>query len=321
MLIDTFGREIDYLRLSVTSNCNFRCQYCMPNTPLDYKNFDYLSFDKLINFIKIAIDNGIKKIRITGGEPLLRSDLSTLLAQIYSYNPKVDLALTTNGFFLEKYAASLFNSGLKRINVSLDSLKREKIILISKVDSRDRILRGLELSKMLGFKVKINMVPLKGINDDEIFSLLEYCNKNKFLLRYIEFMENINASKNTIGLKAVDILRELSLSGRVEEIEKETKGPAKIYKLIKDDTEMIFGIISPHDDEFCKSCNRIRLTSDSILCPCLYHQDAVDLKEGILSENKTAMLEGLIQAVFNKPEKNFWGDNQISSRAFYETGG
>lgn len=321
MLVDTFGREIDYLRVSVTKSCNFRCQYCMPNTPLDYRNFDYLDFNKLMNFIKIAIDNGIKKIRITGGEPLLRNDLSDLLSQIYAYNPKIDLALTTNGFFLEKYAVSLFNAGLKRINVSLDSLKKERIILISKVDSRDRVINGLTLAKELGFKIKVNMVPMRGINDDEIFEMLNFCSSRGFLLRYIEFMENANASKNAIGLKNADILNLLASHGEIVEIEKEQASPARLYKLLIEDKELMFGIISPHDEEFCKSCNRIRLTSDGVLCPCLYHQDSVDLKKVILSENKEAMLEGLKQAIFNKPEKNFWGDNEISDRAFYETGG
>lgn len=168
MLVDSFERKIDYMRVSVTKQCNFRCQYCMPDTPEDFIDKTALPLPKMLNFVKLAIDNGIKKIRITGGEPLLRADLCDFISEIHSHAPHIELTLTTNAFLLEKYAQSLKDSGLKRINISLDSLKNERIKQISKRDALPQILRGIHKANELKLGIKLNMVPLKSVNEDEI---------------------------------------------------------------------------------------------------------------------------------------------------------
>ena len=318
MLIDSFGRTIDYIRISVTKNCNFRCKYCMPNTPDEIEE-NLIPLDKMLEFLKIAMDYGVKKIRITGGEPLLRKDLSLFIKGIYDYKNNIEVALTTNGYLLKKYAKNLKDSGLKRINVSLDSLKKEKIELISKKDALYNILEGLEEAKQAGLKIKINMVPLKGINDDEIIPMLDFAINEGFLLRYIEYMENDFASNAIKGLRSFEILENIQKKYNYTMLKKEMLGPAKLYQI--DNTNNVFGIIAPHNDEFCLSCNRIRITAEGVICPCLYFQDAVDVGEAIRNTDKKAMEEALLLAIKNKPEKNKWQEGEISSRAFYHTGG
>ena len=175
MLIDGHGRTVDYLRISVTQRCNFRCKYCMPKTPFSWEpRENLLSFEELFLFVKVCLDEGVKKIRITGGEPLLRKDLDKFIAMINEHNPEVDLAITTNGFMLKHYAKALKNAGLKRINMSLDSLNPKKAKFIAQKSVLHEVLAGLDAALEAGLKVKLNTVALRGVNDDEIVSLLEF---------------------------------------------------------------------------------------------------------------------------------------------------
>lgn len=323
MLTDTYGRTIDYIRVSVTKQCNFRCQYCMPNTPMDFfENENYVPLDKILSFLKIAIDEGIKKIRITGGEPLLRKNLTEFIAAINNYAPKINLALTTNAFLLSKYAYALKNAGLSRVNISLDSLKAHRVAKISKKDALPQILEGIEIAQKAGLKIKLNMVPLKGINDDEILDILEYAKNKNILVRYIEYMENTHAKSGLIGLKEEEILTIISKKYKIKDLQKQNFGPAKIYETHEN---YAFGIIAPHNEDFCATCNRIRLTSEGMICPCLYYQDALNAKKAMLENDTQAMKQVLFQSIQNKPEKNQWGNEMtsedISSRAFYYTGG
>lgn len=318
MLVDSFGRKIDYIRVSVTKNCNFRCKYCMPDTPDEIQE-NVIPLNQMLEFLKIAMDYGVKKIRITGGEPLLRKDLSAFVKGIYSYKENMEVALTTNGYFLKKYAKELKDSGLQRINVSLDSLKKEKIELISKKDALNNVLEGLDEASKVGLKIKLNMVPLKGINEDEIIPMLDFANKHNFLLRYIEYMENNFASNKIKGLRSFEILENIQKKYNYTMLKKEMLGPAKLYQI--DNTNNVFGIIAPHNDEFCLSCNRIRITAEGVICPCLYFQDAIDVSEAIRKNDKEMMEKALLLAIKNKPEKNKWQEGEISSRAFYHTGG
>lgn len=323
MLIDTFKRKIDYLRVSLTKQCNFRCQYCMPDTPDDFFDNTALELPKLLEFIKIAIDNGIAKIRITGGEPLLRADIAEFIAGIYAHKPSIEIALTTNGFLLEKFAKSLKAAGLKRINVSLDSLKPERIKAISKRDALPQILRGIESAQNVGLGVKLNMVALSQTRD-EICDMLEFGRARGILVRFIEFMENTHANSTLTSLDSKQILATIGSRYTITPLFKEHFGPAKLFSInakAKDGRDYAFGIIAPHEDDFCASCNRIRLTSEGVLCPCLFYQDSVNAREAIVSGDKEAMSALLKQAVYNKPEKNQWGAEQISERAFYHTGG
>lgn len=320
MLIDQFGRKINYLRISVTQRCNFRCLYCMPKIPFDYQpKENLLSFEELFLFVKAAIDEGIEKIRITGGEPLLRKDLSIFIKMISDYKSDIDLAITTNGFLLKDFAKDLKNAGLKRLNISLDTLDHKKAKTLAQKDVLDSVLSGIDEALNLDLKVKLNTVALKNFNDDELISLLEFAKSKKAQIRFIEFMENAHAYGKLQGLKKDEIIQILSQKYQIQLIKKDEKAPVSIYKA--DDYE--FGIIDPHSHEFCDSCNRIRLSAEGLLIPCLYFDEALSIKEAVRKGDIKAAVEILQEVLRNKPEKNKWNvvDNKTSSRAFYQTGG
>ncbi|HEG0496642.1 GTP 3',8-cyclase MoaA [Campylobacter jejuni] len=320
MLIDQFGRKINYLRISVTQRCNFRCLYCMPKIPFDYQpKENLLSFEELFLFVKAAIDEGIEKIRITGGEPLLRKDLSIFIKMISDYKSNIDLAITTNGFLLKDFAKDLKNAGLKRLNISLDTLDHKKAKTLAQKDVLDSVLSGIDEALNLDLKVKLNTVALKNLNDDELISLLEFAKSKKAQIRFIEFMENTHAYGKLQGLKRDEIIQILSQKYQIQLIKKDEKAPVSIYKA--DDYE--FGIIDPHSHEFCDSCNRIRLSAEGLLIPCLYFDEALSIKEAVRKGDIKAAVEILQEVLKNKPEKNKWSvvDNETSSRAFYQTGG
>ncbi|MCV6607673.1 MAG: radical SAM protein, partial [Campylobacterales bacterium] len=164
MLVDKYQREVDYLRVSVTEKCNFRCTYCMPNTPLDWEpKENLLSVDELFQVVKVSIDNGIRKIRITGGEPLIRKDVDLLIKKIFDYSKDIEINLTTNGYFLVRDSKKLKEAGLKRVNVSLDTLDNNRFKKISKIDGLKEVLDGIDEALKVGLKVKLNMVPMKNI--------------------------------------------------------------------------------------------------------------------------------------------------------------
>ncbi|EAH9300231.1 GTP 3',8-cyclase MoaA [Campylobacter jejuni] len=320
MLIDQFSRKINYLRISVTQRCNFRCLYCMPKIPFDYQpKENLLSFEELFLFVKAAIDEGIEKIRITGGEPLLRKDLSIFIKMINDYKSDIDLAITTNGFLLKDFAKDLKNAGLKRLNISLDTLDHKKAKTLAQKDILDSVLSGIDEALNLDLKVKLNTVALKNLNNDELISLLEFAKSKKAQIRFIEFMENTHAYGKLQGLKRDEIIQILSQKYQIQLIKKDEKAPVSIYKA--DDYE--FGIIDPHSHEFCDSCNRIRLSAEGLLIPCLYFDEALSIKEAVRKGDIKAAVEILQEVLRNKPEKNKWSvvDNETSSRAFYQTGG
>ena len=321
MLIDSHNRIIDYLRISVIKECNFRCLYCMPNIPFDYKfDDDLLSFAELFELIKIFIDNGIKKIRITGGEPLLRPNLHELIYLIHTYNPNVDLALSTNAFLLKNQAKLLKQSGLKRINISLDTLNSYKARKLYQKNVLDRILEGLNEAIKLDFKIKINSVILRGFNDDEIISLLEFAMQKQIELRYIEFMENYHAYKALKGLNSKEILDKIKQKYKFTIHNSISSSPSKLY-ILKNNYK--FGIIDPHSTEFCTRCNRLRLDASGSLIPCLYYDDALSLKDALKTRDINKIKHILTQILKTKPKENKWNikNNQISNRAFYHTGG
>lgn len=320
MLIDQFGRKINYLRISVTQRCNFRCLYCMPKIPFNHQpKENLLSFEELFLFVKVAIDEGIEKIRITGGEPLLRKDLSVFIKMINDYKKDLDLAITTNGFLLKDFAKDLKDAGLKRLNISLDTLESKKAKILAQKDVLDSVLAGIDEALSIGLKVKLNTVALKGLNDDELISLLEFAKSKNIQIRFIEFMENIHAYGKLQGLKRDEIIQILSQKYQVKLIKKAERAPVSIYSA--DDYE--FGIIDPHSHEFCDSCNRIRLSAEGLLIPCLYFDEALSIKEAVRKGDINAAAKILQEVLRNKPEKNRWSvvDNETSSRAFYQTGG
>ncbi len=321
MLIDGYGRRVDYLRISVTERCNFRCQYCMPDKPFSWvPKENLLSFEDMFLFVKTAIDEGIKKIRITGGEPLLREDLDKFIKMINSYSPNIDLALTTNGYLLAKVAKNLKEAGLKRINISLDSLKPQVAKQIAQKDVLKDVLEGIDKALEVGFKVKINMVPLKGINEDEIIDILDFCKKRGIEVRFIEYMENANAKQGLKGLLGKEILEHIKKKYKIKKIGRFGSSPSFSYEI---EDGYRFGMIDPHKHDFCQDCNRIRLTAEGFLIPCLYFEDAMSIKEAVENKDISKAVKILKKVLQNKPEKNRWSEeeSEISSRAFYETGG
>ncbi len=321
MLIDSYDRVVDYLRVSVTERCNFRCQYCMPEKPFSWvPKENLLSFEELFEFIKVAIDEGVKKIRITGGEPLLREDLDVFIKMIYDYKPDIDLAMTTNAYLLKGAAQKLKSAGLKRLNVSIDTLKPEVAQQIAQKDVLSHVLEGVKEALKVGLKVKVNMVPMKGVNDNEIIDVLEYCKERGMTVRFIEYMENVHANKDLKGLKSEEVLDILKQKYTFYDEGFDGSSPSHYYRM---DDGYRFGIIEPYEDDFCKQCNRIRLTAEGFLIPCLYFDEAMSIADAVKKGDiKTAALV-LKEVVKNKPEKNRWGgeDDESSTRAFYETGG
>ena len=316
MLIDSFDRKIDYLRVSVTSRCNFRCLYCMPTTPFSWEpKENLLSYEDMFKFIKIAIDNGITKIRLTGGEPLLRKDLDKFIKMIAEYKD-IDLALTTNGYFLKGYSKLLKDAGLKRINISLDSLNKETYKKIAQKDVFDNVIEGINEAINVGLKVKLNSVILKGINDNEIEKLYEWAKQKNITIRFIEYMENHTADNDIKGISSEEVLNILSKNHTFKELERDNS-PALYYE---DEDGYIFGLIAPHDDSFCKNCNRIRLTAEGYLIPCLFFDESYQIKEAIKKGDIKEATNVLKKVIQEKPEKNDW-QNEVSNRAFYETGG
>jgi len=289
----------------------------MPNTPFEWEPHEnILSYEEMFEFLKLAIDEGVNKIRITGGEPLLRRDLDVFIKMLYDYKPSLDLALTTNGYYLKEYAKKLKEAGLKRVNISLDSLKRDIASKIAQKDVLPKVLEGIDEAIKNGFVVKLNMVVMKGINDDEIVDLLEFAKKKGVIIRFIEFMENEKAYPNIKRVDSDEIIKKISKKYNFKELKKDNSA-SKYFQM---DDGYIFGIIEPHNEDFCKSCNRIRLTAEGYLIPCLFFTESYNIKKALRNKDlkKAALI--LREVVKNKPEKNDWIEN-ISNRAFWETGG
>ncbi len=321
MLVDSYDRVVDYLRVSVTERCNFRCTYCMPEKPFSWvPKENLLTFEELFEFMKVAIDEGVKKIRITGGEPLLREGLDKFIKMIYDYEPSIDLAMTTNAYLLKGVAQKLKDAGLQRINVSIDTLIPSVAQDIAGKNVLKNVLAGVEEALAVGLKVKANMVPMKGVNASEIIDVLEYCKERNISVRFIEYMENTHAAKEIQGLKSPELLKILSQKYEFSDDGFDGSSPSHYYTM-KDGYR--FGIIEPYEDDFCKKCNRIRLTAEGNLIPCLYFDEALSIAESIKKGDIKAAALVLKEVVRTKPEKNRWGgeDGEISTRAFYETGG
>lgn len=320
MLIDSYGRRINYLRISLTQRCNFRCLYCMPKVPFNHvPKENLLSYEELFAFAKLCMDKGVDKIRLTGGEPLIRADLDKFIKMLIDYKSDLDLALTTNGYLLKEQAAKLKAAGLVRINVSLDTLKEKTAKLISQMDILSNVLDGINEALRVGLKVKVNCVPLKGINDDELLDLIAFCKDKNIQIRFIEFMENQHAYGQLKGLNQTEIIEKITQKYSIKELMKEPNSPASLYKI--DEIDYVFGIINPHKHDFCESCNRLRLSAEGFLIPCLYFDEAMSIKKAVRDNDIPKALEILNTVLENKPEKNRWSEEESSSRSFSQTGG
>jgi len=277
-LIDRFERKIDYLRVSVTDRCNLRCTYCTPEEFKPLRREEILTLEETAKIVELASDLGISKVRITGGEPLLRRNLVHLVLMLNNIGAIDDISMTTNGILLKQFAKLLFDSGVKRINVSLDTLKKETYKKITKFDRLDDVLTGIEEALKVGFSpVKLNIVVMKGINDSEILDFAKLTKEKPLSVRFIEHMPLLKPHSYFSLINIRDKLMKLGELIPVSDIK--GNGPA-VYVKYKDALGSI-GIIAPMSKGFCNNCNRLRLTADGRLFPCLMGEEFVDLKDAL----------------------------------------
>lgn len=306
-LIDKFGRQINYLRISVTDRCNLRCIYCMPAGGIVHRaHDDILSFEEIHKIVKVAAGLGIQKIRITGGEPLVRKNLPLLIKKLRGIKALKEIALTTNGIYLSDYAHSLKMAGLDRINISLDSLMPEKFEKITRGGDLKAVLEGIESALSNGFSaVKINTVLIKGFNIDEIPAFADLTRRKAVHVRFIEYMSTDleYISREEMYFSASDAKDICGSLGRLDPVYDEAAATAKIFRI--EGFRGTVGFISPVSNPFCSSCNKLRLTSDGRLRSCLHSSKAINLKRAIergASEQDLAI--HFEEAVAMKPESH-----------------
>lgn len=323
-LVDPFGREIEYLRLSVTDKCDLRCFYCLPKGFKDFKQPDtWLTFDEIERIVGIFGELGVSRIRLTGGEPLVRNDLALLAGRLSQLPGIDDLSLSTNAVRLEKHAADLFAAGVRRLNISLDTLNPERFREISG-GKLEKVLAGLMAAKQAGFSpIKINTVLMKGINDHEVDDLVDFCIEHGFTLRLIETMPigdtGRNASEYYIDLD--DIRRTLSQRFDLLPTVMSGGGPARYVAV--GDTGVNIGFITPMSQHFCETCNRVRLSAQGDLYLCLGQEDKVSLRPMLrrgISDDE--LREEIVSAIARKPERHDFCEQPAQVVRFMsETGG
>jgi len=301
-ILDSFGRSINYLRISVTDRCNLRCIYCMPPEGVpQMPHGEILSYEEIRIIVQAATELGINKIRLTGGEPLVRADLPKLIKMLSRIGGIQELSLTTNGTLLKNYALELRQAGLSRINLSLDTLKPDRFRYITRLGRLKDVLEGISAAKKAGFDpIKINAVVMQGINDDEILDFARMTCEEGCHVRFIELMPFKGMAE---FVPSVEVRQRISLLGKLEPCPSITgNGPARYYRLAG--AKGTIGFISPLTElPFCSRCNRIRLTPDGRLRPCLLGEDEIDLKMPLRNNASTEELRRLIlKAVASKPE-------------------
>jgi cyclic pyranopterin phosphate synthase len=280
-ITDAFGRPLRNLRLSVTDRCNLRCQYCMPEEEYTWlPRQDLLTFEEIATLVDLFTTLGVEKVRLTGGEPLLRRDISTLV-RLLSRNPRLqDLALTTNGVLLAEQAQELYDAGLHRVTVSLDTLKPERFRVLTRRDTHAKVLAGIEAVRQVGFTgLKLDTVVMRGDNDDELVELIEYGKQVGAEVRFIEYMDVGGATSWAIDkvCSRAAMLAQLSQHyGSIAPIVEESWAPAERFHL-PDGT--VFGIIASTTAPFCRTCDRSRLTADGMWYLCLYARQGIDLRQ------------------------------------------
>ena len=306
---DSYGRNINYLRVSVTDRCNLRCMYCMPEegiTSLDHE--DILRFEDTLKIVKAATSLGINKIRYTGGEPLVMKDIDKLIYETSKLPGIDDIAMTTNGILLSDMAEDLKKAGLKRINISLDTLNKEKFKSITRTGNLDKVLKSIDKCLTLGLKpVKINTVLMRGINDTEFKDFLNLIREIPVEIRFIELMpigEGIKLyEKSKLGFKEM-----LELHPELIEIESEKSSTAQLYKLTGAKGKI--GFINPVSCKFCSDCNKIRLTSTGTIKPCLHSEEEINIRKYL--NNEELLTKALKAAIFNKPLEHHLEEENVS---------
>lgn len=306
--LDPYNREITYLRVSVTDRCNLQCIYCMPVRDLKLLDHsDILSYEEILEVIRIGIDLGVKKVRLTGGEPLLRRNFVNFVESVNRIPGIEDVSLTTNGVLLQEMAEPLFEAGLRRINVSLDTLDPLKYRKITRGDCFDAVWKGLQVAEAVGFSpIKVNVVAIRGLNDDELRQFAHLSMQRPFHVRFIEYMpigQNSNWGPEK-HISSDEIRCKLETLGSLHKIPHAIHdGPAERYRFESAAGEI--GFISAMSHHFCPSCNRLRLTADGRLRPCLFADDEVDIKSTLRNGGSQEDLKGVFQeAIARKPRRH-----------------
>lgn len=305
-LIDPFGRRVDYLRVSVTDRCDFRCIYCMSENMTFLPKPEILSLEELERICGAFIDRGVRKIRLTGGEPLVRRDIMTLIQALgarVKAGELEELTLTTNGSQLERFAYPLAEAGIKRINVSLDTLDPDKFHTITRWGDLSKINRGLEVAQKAGLQIKINMVALRHINDDEIENMVDWAHSQNMDITLIETMPmgDIDGDRTDNYLPLSLVRAQLEKRWTLSDIAYKTGGPARYVEI--EETGGRLGFITPLTHNFCETCNRVRLTCTGILYMCLGQDDSMDLRAAVrTSEGNEKLQEAIDNAILHKPK-------------------
>ncbi len=316
LLVDQYGRRIRNLRISVTDKCNFRCTYCMPAEGLPWlKKADILSYEEITRIARIAVSLGIEQIRLTGGEPLVRRDLPELVSQLRHIAGLTSLSLTTNGILLKQQARALAEAGLTRINVSLDSLIREKFAQVTRRDQMDRVLEGLEEIERYPLirPIKINAVAIRAFSEEEVPALVRFARSKAYIIRWIEFMP-LDADQRWRK-------EEILTGGEIKAIIEAVYGPLALVPGGPSETARRYtfsdgigevGFINPVSEPFCATCDRIRLTADGQLRTCLFATTETDLRAAVRSGGDDAQIEQVLRrAVWQKELKHYIGDTRF----------
>ena len=314
-LVDSFGRVHDNLRISVTDRCNIRCFYCMPETGVQFvRRSEILDFEEIERFARIAVTLGIRKLRITGGEPLVRRDLPVLIRRLAAIPGIDDMALTTNGVLLAQLAAPLYDAGLHRINVHLDTIDRARFEQITRRDDLGKVLAGLEAAKKLGYQIKLNAVAVKNLVEPDIVPLARYARENGFEVRYIEFMplDAQNLWDRSKVLLADEILAMLSreIAPLIPVPDPDPRAPASEYQYADGGGRV--GFIASVSRPFCLNCNRIRLTADGKLRYCLFAVEEDDVKTLL----RSGASDEEIVALIRRNVAGKWEGHEINSTRF-----
>jgi cyclic pyranopterin phosphate synthase len=326
-LIDQFGRRIRYLRISVTDRCNLRCSYCMPSGPEEWEPLaDHLTALEIERVIRVAAPLGIERVRLTGGEPLLRPDLVEIAERIGAVPGIHDLSLTTNGVFLARHAAALRRAGVNRLNVSLDSLDPAVFKSITGRDRHHDVLAGIEAAIQVGMTpVKLNIVALKGVNGTEILDFVAFARETGVLLRFIEEMPmgTSEAWRPDHYFSCEAIRRQIDAAYPLEAVDGVIgNGPAQTYRIRG--TSTLIGFITPISDNFCPACNRMRITPDGFIRPCLSPCDELDLRHALRNGGGDEAIGALFRrAMTIKPERHAfqWQEPVVMFRTMSQIGG
>jgi cyclic pyranopterin phosphate synthase len=298
-------RTINYLRISITDRCNLRCIYCMPEEGVDFvPHREILSYEEILRVVRISTQGGIRKVRLTGGEPLVRKGFIDFLGRLSEINELEEITLTTNGVLLEEFAADIKKCGICRVNISLDSLQAERFHHITGRDFFERTWAGIHAAETLGFSpIKINVVAMRGVNDDEVLDFARLTLEKPYHVRFIEFMPvgRSNGWRQERFVSTEELFRRLEKLGHLEQVQNNAlDGPAERYKFREAPGEI--GLIGALSHHFCDRCNRLRLTADGQLRGCLFSDSEVDLKTSLREGRSDAYLLHLINlAVENKP--------------------